>query len=72
MRKVVCDPLVKGRLFTCGANGFWMSSDDGATWENVSSGAYLTDFGCLAYDSVNKVIYAGSNGAGLFRLKLNK
>ncbi len=50
--------------------GVWFSTDGGATWSSLNVGLYNEFVTSFAIDPLdNTIIYAGTEGGGVFRLK---
>lgn len=69
---LICNPKDKNILYACGKEGFWISKDGGKKWEQNNKNLPVKELISMDYDKTNKIIYAGSRGGGLFRLKLGK
>ncbi len=53
-----------------GSAGVWVSINGGSTWQQINNGVTNPVVQCIAYDTTNKVLYAGTAGAGVLRLFL--
>lgn len=69
---ILCDPADNNTFYGCGKDGFWISRDAGISWQEMNDGLPVKELLCFDYDSLNKIIYTGSRGAGMFRLALAK
>jgi len=71
IRSVVFDPTDTSVLF-CGdlRTGCYHSSDGGQTWIKINNGLRTRAVKALAISSDGKVLYAGTEGEGVFRLDL--
>jgi len=67
---IVPDPGKANRFFLGSTEGVWVSNDGGKTWQQINNGLTNLRVQCIAYDTTNKVLYAGTAGAGVFRLFL--
>lgn len=54
-------------LYTAtGYDGIYTSTDGGQTWSPMNDGLTTLEIECLALDPINKILYAGTSGGGLF------
>ncbi len=52
-------------------DGIYTSTDEGLEWSKMNDGLTTMEIECLALDPLNKLLYAGTNGAGLFRYDIS-
>ncbi len=67
---IVPDQAVADKYYLGSGSGAWMTTDGGTTWQQINNGLTNLRVQCIAYDTTNKVLYAGTAGAGVFRLFL--
>ncbi len=66
---ILPDPQRQGVVYAAMArSGVYYSADSGQTWQSLSQGLNFRDFHNLALSEDGSVLYAGSQGAGVFRL----
>jgi len=65
------DPTNQDRLFAACGNAVFVSEDGAATWRQLGRPPFsLPAVVSLALDPERKVLYAGTRGAGVWRIKL--
>ena len=64
---IVFDTAVPSRLFAGTSNGVYQSLDGGESWDEMNNGLVNTDVQSMDFDAVNGILYAGTNGGGVFR-----
>jgi hypothetical protein len=65
---IVLDPKAPETLYAASGNsGVNFSRDGGQSWSTMNDGIKALQIGCLTLDSQNGLLFAGSNGAGVFR-----
>ncbi len=65
---ILIHPKEPSQLYIGGPSGVWKSSDSGKTWQAVNRGIATLNMRSLAMDPKNaQIIYAGTNGSGLYR-----
>ena len=68
---IVFDPTSQGVLFaTDRMSGVYRSTDGGMTWRALSRGLGMRDVNALAIASDGSVLYAATEGGGVYRLDL--
>ncbi|HEX9934937.1 MAG TPA: hypothetical protein VGB38_07035, partial [bacterium] len=65
------DPVVAGRAYTGTSSGIYATTNGGSSWFTMNDGLGVTTVECLALDTVHNILYAGTNGGGVFRLSLS-
>jgi len=68
---IVPDQVVADKYYLGSSIGAWMSIDGGTAWQPINNGLTNLMVQCIAHDTTNKVLYAGTAGAGVFRLFLD-
>jgi len=69
VRDLVADPNRPGVLYAgLRYAGVFVSTDWAETWRGINQGLDRTEVQCLALSADGTVLYAGTNGVGLFRL----
>jgi hypothetical protein len=68
---MLCHPDSSGIYYGGTPSGVLRSTDRGKTWGDYSNGIGTLQVECLTLDRVNKRLYAGTNGSGVFRLSLS-
>ncbi len=69
--ELVPDPFDSDHLYALVDHGVWLSTDGGAAWRPLGSGADEVILNGLAFDPrAPDVLYASSSGGGLLRLRL--
>lgn len=68
VRAIVPDPGQVNILYMATSYGVHLSRDGGITWEEINQGLTTTNVNCLDYNPVDKVLYAGTEGGGVYRL----
>jgi hypothetical protein len=61
------DPSDGRNVFAATSAGVRMSTDGGHTWSDLAGGLTSNSVEALEFDPVNKVLYAGTANAGVFR-----
>jgi hypothetical protein len=64
---IIADPNVQGRLFVGSNQGVYISTDSGTSWETLNDGLIIQTVNCLGYDEIHDVLYAGTEGGGVYR-----
>jgi len=64
---IITDPLTPNVLYAGTTSGVYQSTDGGLSWHELNGELNETDIKCLDLDPVNQVLYAGTNGQGVFR-----
>jgi len=66
------DPTVTGRFWLGTDNaGVWTSTNSGVNWQQMNPGLIALNILCLVYDPVNRALYAGTKGGGLYRYDIS-
>lgn len=65
VRVIKVDPNSPDRLWAGGEDGLYQSDDGGSTWTPLS-GLTISKILCLELDSRKGILYAGTDGGGLF------
>jgi uncharacterized repeat protein (TIGR02543 family) len=55
------------QIYVAGRNGVHYSRDGGATWTEFNNGLGFRDVLCLQWDTVNSILYAGTNGGSIYK-----
>jgi photosystem II stability/assembly factor-like uncharacterized protein len=67
--KIITDPNHPGVLYvSSGLTGVFFTRDGGATWQSITEGMTITNVRGMALSHDGSVLYAGTLGAGVFRL----
>jgi photosystem II stability/assembly factor-like uncharacterized protein len=70
--KVVFDPVNPHVVYTTDTfSGIYQSSDGGLTWRQINDGLDSRAVTGLAISSDGRTVYAGTNGAGVYRLDVH-
>ena len=65
---ILLHPTESSQLYIGGPGGVWKSSDSGKTWQAMNQGIATLNMRALAMDAKNpQILYAGTNGSGLYR-----
>ncbi len=65
---IVIHPKESWNLYIGGPAGVWKTSDSGKTWQTMNQGITTLNMRALAMDPKDpKILYAGTNGSGLYR-----
>lgn len=64
---IVIDPTNENNVFVGTSSGVKSSTDGGKTWRDMNENLTTLMVESLDYDAVNKVLYAGTQYAGVFR-----
>lgn len=65
---ITADPTTENRLFIGTAyNGVYLSRDGGMSWDPLNDGLTSLVINCLDFDPVTGMLYAGTQGGGVFR-----
>jgi photosystem II stability/assembly factor-like uncharacterized protein len=67
---MVIDPDSPNVLYAGGYSGVRMSADSGATWSDITGSLPLKYIPFLALDPTNRFLFAGTNGAGIYKKTL--
>jgi photosystem II stability/assembly factor-like uncharacterized protein len=68
---IVLDPAEPDRVYVCDlSSGVYGSNDAGAHWSLMNDGFRNRAVACLAISSDGKVLYAGTYGAGVYRMQI--
>jgi len=67
---MVIDPADPNVFFAAGSAGVRMSADGGATWTDITGSLPIKNVLGLALDPVGRTLYAGTNGASLYKRAL--
>lgn len=71
-RSIIFDPNMAGTLYAASSYyGVYMSSDNGKTWSALNNGLTTNQIRCMVADMSNKILYAGSDGFGMFRMGIS-
>ncbi|MFH0991593.1 MAG: T9SS type A sorting domain-containing protein [bacterium] len=65
------DPLTPNRYFLGTRTGVYISIDGGKSWQQLGGQLTATPVLSLAYDKIAKVLYAGTEGQGVYRYSLS-
>ena len=64
---LVIDPADTNTLYAAGWEGVRMSRDGGATWTDITGSLPVKNVLGLSLDPVRRILYAGTNGASVFK-----
>ncbi len=67
VRCIVLDPANRLKLFMGTSNGVYQSLDGGESWNQINNGLTNMDVQSMDFDAANGILYAGTNGGGVFR-----
>ena len=68
MSSILLDPTQPQTLYIGGPGGVWKSSDSGQTWTASNRGLASLNIRALAMSPRDShILYAGTNGTGLYR-----
>lgn len=68
---MIADPGIQDCYYLGSESGVSRSTDGGLMWEDCGDGFGSMRVNCLTIDSVNRYLYAGTEGGGVCRLSLN-
>lgn len=70
---IVFNPVASTHQVYAGANatGFYVSGDDGVTWQQYNDGLLIREITGLAVLPSGDAVYASTNGGGIFRLPIS-
>ncbi len=69
VRSILFDPDIPGTLYAASFYyGSYMSVNNGTTWSPLDNGLKSNRIKCMVFDNKNKILYAGSDGFGMFRM----
>ncbi|MHC4439255.1 MAG: hypothetical protein ACYS3S_18015 [Planctomycetota bacterium] len=61
----------EGTVYAATSQGVYRTNDAGSTWQELNDGLDYLDVLCIAFDSNNGMLYAGTNGGSVWRLSIN-
>ncbi|MFC1501774.1 T9SS type A sorting domain-containing protein [bacterium] len=61
------DPATSSVWYMGTTNGMYQSVDGGYNWTQFNNGLDNTYVQCIALDAANQIVYAGTNGGGVYR-----
>ena len=67
---LVDDMHTTGRLFAGTSSGVYATSDRGVRWSALGNGLSIIGVQCMDMDTLNRILYAGTVGGGIYRLIL--
>ncbi len=68
MSSILIDPTQPKTLYIGGPGGVWKSPDSGQTWTAINTGLASLNIRALAMSPRDShLLYAGTNGSGLYR-----
>jgi photosystem II stability/assembly factor-like uncharacterized protein len=70
-RGFACDP-VTGILYAATSSGVYETLDDGSSWQKLNDGLGCLETLCIAFDSENGLLFAGTNGGSIWRLAVGR
>ena len=63
-------PTIANRIFAATSDGVFSSEDGGYSWSELNVGLTSLDINSIDLDPQNNILYAGSNGDGVFKIDL--
>jgi hypothetical protein len=67
---LAADPSTAGKVYAGTSSGVFVSTNGGQAWSSINTGLTKTMIVCLDADPAANVLYAGTQGGGVFRLSL--
>jgi photosystem II stability/assembly factor-like uncharacterized protein len=64
------NPASPNEIYAGGEDGIFYSDDFGNTWSEWNKGLVVKKVLCLGVDVVNKILYAGTEGGGIYKRHL--